>query len=145
MPEYAWRSLGPTPRFALLKNACLVREIRPNHYAFIDTLLFEYFLARNLYDQLTTYLVANNSAIESVHISTDIERRQQNKSAIAAISNDTPTQIQYSALTKEEDYFNERLFIKEEYTLQFLAEKVDEQTRFKKILLKKIYKFLYPV
>ena len=39
------------PRTAILQSACLLREVRANHYAFLHASLIDYFLTRGLYDE----------------------------------------------------------------------------------------------
>jgi WD40 repeat protein/TPR repeat protein len=101
------------PRIELLRTACLVREIGQHQYAFIHNSLLEYFLTRNLYENLLSEQKEITPREETPKISQPEDKKQ--------------------------DYFNERLLVKESNTIQFLADRIREEELFKKSLFDRVY------
>jgi WD40 repeat protein/tetratricopeptide (TPR) repeat protein len=102
------------PRIELVRTACLVRDVGQHQYAFIHNSLLEYFLTRNLYENLL-------SNQQEVKIISEVPKSPQLEDK------------------KEKDYFNERLLVEEANTLQFLADRIDEDELFKKSLFDRVY------
>jgi WD40 repeat protein/Tfp pilus assembly protein PilF len=101
------------PRIELLRTACLVRKLGQHQYAFVHASLLEYFLTRNLYENL----LSEPSEIK--------------------IEKETPKLSQPE--TKKQDGFNEELFVEEANIIQMLADRVGEGELFKKSLFDQIY------
>jgi ankyrin repeat protein/WD40 repeat protein len=101
------------PKVELLRTACLVREAGQHQYTFIHNSLLEYFLTRDLYENLL-------SEQPEIKIKKETSKVSQLE-------------------LKKQDYFNERLLVEEDNTLQFLADRVDEDELFKKSLFDGIY------
>jgi WD40 repeat protein len=97
----------------LLRTACLVREVAFHQYAFIHHSLLEYFLTRDLYENLL-------SKQQEVKVTQEPSKSPQLKD-------------------KKQDYFNERLLVEEKNTLQFLADRLEEDEAFKKTLFDRVY------
>jgi WD40 repeat protein len=102
------------PKIELLRTACLVREMGQHQYAFVHYSLLEYFLTRNLYENLL-------SEQPEIKVEKGTQKFPQLEDR------------------KQPDYFNERLLVEEANTLQFLADRVDEDEAFKKILFDRVY------
>jgi WD40 repeat protein/tetratricopeptide (TPR) repeat protein len=113
--ESIWQKFfnADNPRIELLRTACLIREVGQHQYAFIHASLLEYFLTRDLYENL---LSAKNE-IPVIEVTPKISQPEN----------------------KKQDYFNERLFVKETNTLQFLADRISEDEIFKKTLFERVY------
>jgi ankyrin repeat protein/WD40 repeat protein len=105
------------PKIELLRTACLVREVAQHQYAFIHNSLLEYFLTRNFYETLS----ADKKEVEA-HT-----QKSVNTSSLKTVKNLLP-----------EDYFNQRLLVKENNTIQFLADRINENKIFKKSLFGRI-------
>ena len=118
------------PKVELLRTACLVRETSPHHYAFIHSSLLEYFLSRNVYESLTFNLFADKDKLQNKSVySQDNEQKKTDQM-------DRKENINKS---KKKDYFNERLLVNEDNTLQFLADRVTDVETFKKTLFDRVY------
>jgi WD40 repeat protein len=102
------------PRIELLRTACLVREAGQNQYAFVHDSLLEYFLTRDLYE----YLLSKQEEVAIIQEASKAPRLKDKK---------------------QENYFNQRLFVKETNAIQFLADRISEDKLFKKSLFNQIY------
>jgi hypothetical protein len=98
------------PRVQILQSSCLIRETSPKHYAFMHASLLDYFLTRELYD----------TAHEKLRI---IHVKGKEESPL---------------VKKKNDYFNERLFVKEGGVIQFFVDRVKEGDRFKTEMLERL-------
>ncbi len=108
-------------RLGLLRTACLIREISPNHYAFIHSSLGEYFLTRKLFEDLSSSCSSYEMKDDELSSSTRFVRAEgQERNQL-------------------DTYFNQSSLVKQSSVIQFFADRVDEDERFKQSLFDRIY------
>jgi hypothetical protein len=102
----------------------LVREVSPHHYAFIHASLLEYFITRNLYENITANFNLTSKTATQIQPK-NINDKQINKQI---------TDKQES----EKDPLTQQLIVKEAGILRFMADRVLQSKVFEKALLDQV-------